>query len=117
MKKALLTLTALVGLTTAVTGETKYVSIMSGVTDGKCRTHVWEALTKTFKASRVYITTGRDPKPVRWATVPSYVVVTFTSKNDKITRSQVEKAVKAPPYSGKLYLVWTVKKEEKEETK
>jgi len=32
MKKALLTLAALVGLTTVVNGETKYVSVMSGVT-------------------------------------------------------------------------------------
>jgi hypothetical protein len=32
MKKALLTLVALVGLTTAVSGENKYVSVMSGVT-------------------------------------------------------------------------------------
>ena len=32
MKKALLTLVALVGLTAAVSGETKYVSVMSGVT-------------------------------------------------------------------------------------
>jgi len=30
--KALLTLVALIGLTTAATGQTKYVSVMSGVT-------------------------------------------------------------------------------------
>jgi hypothetical protein len=106
MKLALLTLAASVSLTTAVVGETKYVSIMSGVSVGEGRVHVWRALTNTFKAYQIRIKKGEKSKPIRWATIPSYVVVTFTSKNDKITRSQVEKAVKAPPESDKLYLVW-----------
>jgi len=42
MKLALLTLVAFVGLMSSVTGETKYVSIMSGVSIGKGRVHVWE---------------------------------------------------------------------------
>ena len=110
MKKVLLTLTALVGLTTAVVGETKYVSIMSGVSVGEGRVHVWRALTNTFKAYQIRIKKGEKSKPIRWATIPSYVVVTFTSKNDKITRSQVEKAVKAPPESKERYLVWRLEK-------
>tara|TARA_A200000159_G_scaffold150372_1_gene159674 strand:+ start:60 stop:404 length:345 start_codon:yes stop_codon:yes gene_type:complete len=112
LSKALFTLVALVGLTTVVLGETKYVSIMSGVSVGKCRVHIWNSLTNTFKASQIRIKKGEDSKPIRWANIPSYVIVTFTSKNDKITRSKVEKAVKAPPKSGNLYLVWTVEKEE-----
>ena len=111
MKLILLTLAALVGLTTSVVGDTKYVSIVSGVSIGKCRVHVWEALTNTFKASQIRIKKGEVRKPIRWATIPDYVIVTFTSKNDKITRSQVEKAIKAPPESDKLYLVWRLKKE------
>jgi len=104
--KTLFTLVALLGLTTAVIAETKYTSIMTGVSVGKGRVHIWEVLTKTFKASQIRIKKGEERKPIRWATIPSYVIVTFTSKNDKITRSQVEKAVKAPPESDKLYLVW-----------
>jgi len=108
--KALFTLVALVSLITAAIGETKYTSIMTGVSVGKGRVHVWDVLTKTFKASQIRIKKGEDRKPIRWATIPSYVIVTFTSKNNKITRSQVEKAVKALPYSDKLYLVWKLEK-------
>jgi len=79
---------------------------MTGVSVGEGRIHVWEVLTKTFKASQIRIKKGEEHKPIRWATIPSYVIVTFTSKNDKITRSQVEKAVKAPPESKERYLVW-----------
>ena len=106
LSKALFTLVALVGLTTVAIAETKYTSIMTGVSVGEGRTHVWEVLTKTFKASQIRIKKGEEHKPIRWATIPSYVIVTFTSKNDKITRSQVEKAVKAPPESKERYLVW-----------
>ena len=104
--KALFALAALVSLTTAAIAETKYISIMTGISVGEGRTHVWEVLTKTFKASQIRIKKGEEHKPIRWATIPSYVIVTFTSKNDKITRSQVEKAVKAPPESKERYLVW-----------
>tara|TARA_R100001460_G_scaffold74888_1_gene115983 strand:- start:122 stop:400 length:279 start_codon:yes stop_codon:yes gene_type:complete len=62
-------------------------------------------LTKTFKASRVRIKTGEDRKQI----------VTFTSKDPGITRKDLEVAVKAPKGSGKMYLVWSVKKEEKKE--
>ena len=117
MKKALLTLLALVGLTTAVNGETKYTSIMTGVSIDKGRVHVWETLTKAFEATQIRIKKGESPKPVKWATIGDYVIVTFVSKNDKITRSQVEKAIKAPPKSGELYLVWTVEKVEEEKKK
>lgn len=110
LSKALFTLVALVGLTTVVLGETKYTSIMTGVSVGEGRIHVWEVLTKTFKASQIRIKKGEEHKPIRWATIPSYVIVTFTSKNDKITRSQVEKAVKAPPESKERYLVWRLEK-------
>ncbi len=108
--KTLFTLVALLGLTTAVIAETKYTSIMTGVSVGKGRVHIWEVLTKTFKASQIRIKKGEDHKPIRWATIPSYVTVTFISKNDKITRSQVEKAVKAPPESKESYLVWRLEK-------
>ena len=108
--KTLFTLVALACLTTAVIAETKYTSIMTGVSVGKGRTHVWEVLTKTFKASQIRIKKGEEYKPIRWATIPSYVTVTFISKNDKITRSQVEKAVKAPPESKERYLVWRLEK-------
>tara|TARA_B100001093_G_scaffold470389_1_gene491836 strand:- start:389 stop:733 length:345 start_codon:yes stop_codon:yes gene_type:complete len=108
--KTLFTLVALLGLTTAVIAETKYTSIMTGVSVGKGRVHIWEVLTKTFKASQIRIKKGEEYKPIRWATIPSYVTVTFTSKNDKITRSQVEKAVKAPPESKERYLVWRLEK-------
>jgi hypothetical protein len=108
--KTLFTLVALLGLTTAVIAETKYTSIMTGVSVGKGRVHIWEVLTKTFKASQIRIKKGEDHKPIRWATIPSYVTVTFISKNDKITRSQVEKAVKAPPESKERYLVWRLEK-------
>ena len=64
-------------------------------------------MTKTFKASRVRIATGKDRKQI----------VTFTSDDKTITRSQVEKAVKAPKGSNRLYLVWSVKKEKEEEKK
>ncbi len=111
MKLALLTLVAFVGLMTSVTGETRYTSIISGVSIGKGRVHVWETLTNTFKAYQIRIKEGRDSKPIRWATIPDYVIVTFASKNAKITRSQVEKAVKAPPESKELYLVWRLEKE------
>ena len=110
--KTLFTLVALLVLTTAVIAETKYTSIMTGVSVGKGRVHIWEVLTKTFKASQIRIKKGEDHKPIRWATIPSYVTVTFISKSDKITRSQVEKAVKAPPESKERYLVWRLKKEE-----
>ena len=83
---------------------------MTGISVGKGRTHVWEVLTKTFKASQIRIKKGEEYKPIRWATIPSYVTVTFISKNDKITRSQVEKAVKAPPESKERYLVWRLEK-------
>ena len=106
MKFALLILVSLVSLTTSVVGETKYTSIMTGVSIGKGRVHVWETLTKAFKAYQIRIKKGEAPKPVRWATIGDYVIVTFVSKNDKITRSQVEKAIKAPPEYGELYLVW-----------
>ncbi len=115
MKKALLSLITSICLTTAVVGETKYVSIMSGVSIGDCRVHVWETLTNTFKAYHIRIKKGEDPKPIRWANISSYVIVTFTSKNDKITRSQVEKAIKAPSKSGKLYLVWKLEREGEKE--
>jgi hypothetical protein len=108
--KTLFTLVALLGLTTAVIAETKYTSIMTGVSVGKGRVHIWEVLTKTFKASQIRIKKGEERKPIRWATIPSYVIVTFTSKNDKITRSQVDKAVKAPPESKDRYLVWRLEK-------
>jgi len=108
--KTLFTLVALLGLTTAAMAETKYTSIMTGISVGKGRVHVWDVLTKTFKASQIRIKKGEDHKPIRWATIPSYVTVTFTSKNDKITRSQVEKAVKAPPESKERYLVWRLEK-------
>jgi hypothetical protein len=108
--KTLFTLVALLGLTTAVIAETKYTSIMTGVSVGKGRVHIWEVLTKTFKASQIRIKKGEEYKPIRWATIPSYVTVTFISKNDKITRSQVEKAVKAPPESKERYLVWRLEK-------
>ena len=108
--KTLFTLVALLGLTTAAIAETKYTSIMTGISVGKGRTHVWEVLTKTFKASQIRIKKGEEYKPIRWATIPSYVTVTFISKNDKITRSQVEKAVKAPPESKERYLVWRLEK-------
>jgi len=108
--KKLFTLVALLGLTTAVIAETKYTSIMTGVSVGKGRVHIWEVLTKTFKASQIRIKKGEEYKPIRWATIPSYVTVTFISKNDKITRSQVEKAVKAPPESKERYLVWRLEK-------
>jgi hypothetical protein len=111
MKLALLTLVAFIGLMTSVTGETRYTSIISGVSIGKGRVHVWETLTTTFKAYQIRIKEGTDPKPIRWATIPDYVIVTFTSKNDKIIRSQVEKAVKAPPKSKESYLVWRLEKE------
>jgi len=62
-------------------------------------------LTKTFKASRVRIKTGEDRKQI----------VTFTSKDPGITRKDVEDVVKAPKGSGKMYLVWSVKKEKKKE--
>ncbi len=106
LSKALFAFVALVSLTTAAIAETKYTSIMTGVSVGEGRTHVWEVLTKTFKASQIRIKKGEEHKPIRWATIPNYVIVTFTSKNDKITRSQVEKAVKAPPESKERYLVW-----------
>jgi hypothetical protein len=108
--KTLFTLVALLGLTTAAMAETKYTSIMTGISVGKGRVHVWDVLTKTFKASQIRIKKGEDHKPIRWATIPSYVTVTFISKNDKITRSQVEKAVKAPPESKERYLVWRLEK-------
>lgn len=79
---------------------------MTGVSVGKGRVHIWEVLTKTFKASQIRIKKGEERKPIRWATIADYVIVTFVSKNDKITRSQVEKAIKAPPEYGELYLVW-----------
>ena len=106
MKCILLTLVAIVSLITSVTGETRYTSIISGVSIGKGRVHVWETLTNTFKAYQIRIKEGTDPKPIRWATIGDYVIVSFTSKNDKITRSQVEKAVKVPPESKERYLVW-----------
>lgn len=112
MKLVLFTLVILLGLTSAVIGETKYTSIMTGVSIGKGRVHVWETLTKTFKAYQIRINEGKDPKPVRWATIGDYVIVTFVSKNDKITRSQVEKAIKVPPESKESYLVWRLEKEE-----
>jgi hypothetical protein len=62
-------------------------------------------LTKTFKASRIRIATGKERKQI----------VTFTSKDPGITRKDLEVAVKAPKGSNKLYLVWSVKKEEKKE--
>ena len=62
-------------------------------------------MTKTFKASRVRIKTGEDRKQI----------VTFTSKDPGITRKDLEVAVKAPKGSGKMYLVWSVKKEKKKE--
>ena len=62
-------------------------------------------MTKTFKASRVRIKTGEDRKQI----------VTFTSKDPGITRKDVEVAVKAPIGSGKMYLVWSVKKEKNKE--
>jgi len=108
--KTLFTLVALLVLTTAVIAETKYTSIMTGVSVSKGRVHIWEVLTKTFKASQIRIKKGEEYKPIRWATIPSYVTVTFISKNDKITRSQVEKAVKAPPESKERYLVWRLEK-------
>ena len=111
MKSVLLALVAFVSLTAEVTGETRYTSIISGVSIGKGRVHVWETLTNTFKAYQIRIKEGTDPKPIRWATIPDYVIVTFTSKNDKITRSKVEKAVKAPPESKERYLVWRLEKE------
>ena len=110
--KLLLTLLFLLSLTSTVIGETRYTSIMTGVSIGKGRVHVLETLTKTFKAYQIRIKEGKDPKPIRWATIPDYVIVTFTSKNDKIMRSQVEKAVKAPPESKERYLVWRLEKEE-----
>ena len=101
-------------LTAIVKAETKYTSIISGVSIGKGRIHVSNTLTKTFDATQIRIKEGKDPKPIRWATISDYVVLTFISKNDKITRSQVEKAIrKAPPKFDKLYLVWSVKKEKK----
>ena len=112
MKLVLLTFAFLLGLTSAVIGETRYVSIVSGVSIGKGRIHVWETLTKTFKAYQIRIKEGNDPKPIRWATIGDYVIVTFVSKNDKILRSQVEKAIKAPPESKESYLVWRLEKEE-----
>ncbi len=115
MKSVLLALVAFVSLTAEVTGETRYTSIISGVSIGKGRVHVWETLTNTFKAYQIRIKEGKDSKPIRWATIPDYVIVTFTSKNDKITRSQVEKAVKAPSKSGKLYLVWKLEREGEKE--
>ncbi len=62
-------------------------------------------MTKTFKASRVRIATGKDRKQI----------VTFTSKDPGITRKDVEVAVKAPKGSNRVYLVWSVKKEEEKE--
>jgi hypothetical protein len=112
MKLVLLTLVVLLGLTSAVIGETRYTSIISGVSIGKGRVHVWETLTKTFKAYQIRIKEGKDLKPIRWATIPDYVIVTFVSKNDKITRSQVERVIKAPPESKERYLVWKLEKEE-----
>jgi len=112
MKFVLFTLVILLGLTPAAIGETKYTSIMTGVSIGKGRVHVWETLTKTFKAYQIRIKEGKNPKPVRWATIGDYVIVTFVSKNDKILRSQVEKAIKAPPESKERYLVWRLEKEE-----
>ncbi len=112
MKFALLILVSLVSLTTSVVGETKYTSIMTGVSIGKGRVHVWETLTKAFKAYQIRIKEGEDPKPIRWATIGDYVIVTFISKNDKILRSHVEKAIKAPPESKERYLVWRLEKEE-----
>ena len=111
MKSVLLTLVVLLGLTSAVIGETRYTSIISGVSIGKGRVHVWETLTKTFKAYQIRIKEGKDSKPIRWANIGDYVIVTFTSKNDKIMRSQVEKAIKAPPESKERYLVWRLEKE------
>ncbi len=64
-------------------------------------------MTKTFKASRVRIATGKDRKQI----------VTFTSKDPGITRKDVEVAVKAPIGSGKMYLVWKVDKVVEEEKK
>ena len=112
LSKALFALVALVSLTTAAIAETKYTSIMTGVSIGEGRTHVWEVLTKTFKASQIRIKKGEERKPIRWATIPSYVTVTFASKDKTITRTKVDKAVNALNFSGKPYLVWTVKKEE-----
>jgi len=112
MKLLLLTLVVLLGLTLAVPGETRYTSVMTGVSIGKGRVHVWETLTITFKAYQIRIKEGKDPKPIRWATIPDYVIVTFISKNDKIMRSQVEKAIKAPPESKERYLVWRLEKKE-----
>jgi len=111
MKLALLTLVAFIGLMTSVTGETRYTSIISGVSIGKGRIHVWETLTITFKAYQIRIKEGKDSKPIRWANIGDYVIVTFASKNDKITRSQVEKAIKSPPESKERYLVWRLEKE------
>ena len=108
MKKVLVILLV---LTSAVIGETRYTSIISGVSIGKGRVHVWETLTNTFKAYQIRIKEGTDPKPIRWATIGDYVIVSFTSKNDKITRSQVENAVKVPPESKERYLVWRLERE------
>ena len=115
--KTLFTLVALLGLTTAAMAETKYTSIMTGISVGKGRVHVWDVLTKTFKASQIRIKKGEDHKPIRWATIPSYVTVTFTSEDKTITRTEVDKAVNALNFSGKPYLVWTVKKEEQKTIK
>jgi len=115
--KALFTLVALVILITPAIGETKYTSIMTGVSVGKGRVHIWEVLTKTFKASQIRIKKGEERKPIRWATIPSYVTVTFTSKDKTITRTKVDKALNTLNFSGKPYLVWTVKKEEQKSNK
>ena len=61
MKLVLLTLVVLLGLTSAVIGETRYTSIISGVSIGKGRVHIWETLTKTFKAYQIRIKEGKDP--------------------------------------------------------
>jgi len=111
MKLLLLTLVVLLGLTLAVPGETRYTSVITGVSIGKGRVHVWETLTITFKAYQIRIKEGKDSKPIRWANIGDYVIVTFASKNDKITRSQVEKAIKSPPESKERYLVWRLEKE------
>ena len=110
--KLLLTLLFLLSLTSAVIGETRYTSIMTGVSIGKGRVHVWETLTRTFKAYQIRIKEGKNSNPIRWATIGDYVIVTFVSKNDKITRSQVEKAIKVPQESKESYLVWRLEKEE-----
>lgn len=115
--KALFTLIALLSLISVEAEETKYTSIMTGVSVGKGRAHVWEVLTKTFKASQIRIKKGEECKPIRWATITSYVTVTFTSKDKTITRTKVDKAVNALNFSGKPYLVWTVNKEEQKKDK